>query len=605
VAPVATAIPAFIGYTEKAENTVADDLLDTPTRLTSLLDYETYFGTAQDESDINVVVSSDDKIVVTNTTPSKYLMYYSLQMYFANGGGPCYVTSVGTYGKALPDAITLAKLETGLAAVRKEDEPTLLLFPDATSLSVPADFYAINNSALTQCNELQDRFTIMDTFTDASSSIDELRDGINLGKDYLKYGAAYYPFLSTILDYAYNETDVSVENASSNSSKENATNLLESIVAGDLGALLETLAVTRDLIAGGGTSVSSSNLENVRSQSQAVLNYTENLKSTFDSIIEIAKEDGQSTTALEAWIVANLDDKISSMTSIQSTINSSTSRSTIINNLQVNTTNVFGTYGAASPETTPLLAAQFLFDADVTAVTTTPGDAFALVGAITTGSNFTTLEALETSDNVLFNRIKSAIGAVPIDLPPSSAMAGIYARVDNNVGVWKAPANVGVSYVVKPTVQISQEEQGDMNVTSSGKSVNAIRTFTGKGTLVWGARTLAGNDNEWRYVPVRRFFSFVEESVSEASEQFVFEPNDGNTWVRIRGMIENFLTQQWKAGALAGAKPSQAFYVRVGLGSTMTAQDILEGRMIIEIGMAAVRPAEFIVLRFSHKMQEA
>ena len=135
--------------------------------------------------------------------------------------------------------------------------------------------------------------------------------------------------------------------------------------------------------------------------------------------------------------------------------------------------------------------------------------------------------------------------------------------------------------------------------------MNALRSFTGKGILVWGARTLAGNDNEWKYVPVRRFFNMVEESVEKATAQFVFEPNDANTWVKVRAMIENFLILQWRAGALAGAKPEQAFYVRVGLGETMTADDILNGIMNIEIGMAAVRPAEFIVLKFSHKMQEA
>jgi hypothetical protein len=135
--------------------------------------------------------------------------------------------------------------------------------------------------------------------------------------------------------------------------------------------------------------------------------------------------------------------------------------------------------------------------------------------------------------------------------------------------------------------------------------VNAIRSFTGKGILVWGARTLAGNDNEWRYVSVRRFFNMVEESVKKASGQYVFEPNDANTWAKVRAMIENFLLLQWRAGALQGSKPEQAFYVNVGLGTTMTALDILEGRMIVEIGMAVVRPAEFIILRFSHKMPEA
>src|SRR5690606_32254038 len=206
---------------------------------------------------------------------------------------------------------------------------------------------------------------------------------------------------------------------------------------------------------------------------------------------------------------------------------------------------------------------------------------------------------------ILYNKIKAELEQQYVTLPPSSAIAGIYARVDSNRGVWKAPANESVSAAVEPTIKITHEAQQDLNVHTTGKSINAIRSFTGKGTLIWGARTLAGNDNEWRSVPVRRFFNMVEESVKKASGQFVFEPNDANTWVRIQGMIENFLTTLWKAGALQGAKPEHAFYVAVGLNKTMTALDILEGRMIIEIGMAAVRPAEFIILRFSHKMAES
>jgi len=97
----------------------------------------------------------------------------------------------------------------------------------------------------------------------------------------------------------------------------------------------------------------------------------------------------------------------------------------------------------------------------------------------------------------------------------------------------------------------------------------------------------------------------VEESVKNATERFVFDANDAKTWTRVKAMIENFLNQQWMSGALAGSTPEQAYYVSVGLNETMSAQDILEGRMIVEIGMAAVRPAEFIVLRFSHKLQEA
>jgi phage tail sheath protein FI len=101
---------------------------------------------------------------------------------------------------------------------------------------------------------------------------------------------------------------------------------------------------------------------------------------------------------------------------------------------------------------------------------------------------------------------------------------------------------------------------------------------------------------------VRRYFNMVEESVKNATEQFVFEPNDENTWVRVKSMIQNYLTQQWKSGALMGASTKEAFFVHIGLGETMTEQDLFEGRMIVEIGMAVVRPAEFIILRFMHKM---
>ena len=202
--------------------------------------------------------------------------------------------------------------------------------------------------------------------------------------------------------------------------------------------------------------------------------------------------------------------------------------------------------------------------------------------------------------------VKAQWDALNITLPPSAAVAGAYAYVDSNRGVWKAPANVSLTGVVEPTKRITDESQRDLNVdTVAGKSINAIRAFTGKGTLIWGARTLAGNDNEWRYVPVRRFFNMVEESSKKATEPFVFEPNDAGTWVKVQGMLENFLTTLWRQGALQGAKPEHAFYVAVGLNKTMTALDILEGRMIVEIGMAVVRPAEFIILRFSHKMAES
>ncbi len=165
-------------------------------------------------------------------------------------------------------------------------------------------------------------------------------------------------------------------------------------------------------------------------------------------------------------------------------------------------------------------------------------------------------------------------------------------------GVWKAPANISVKLVKEPKVLISDAEQQLMNIDIvNGKSINAIRTFPGKGVLVWGARTIAGNDNDWRYVPTRRFFIMVEESIKKGTEPFVFESNDFTTWTKVKVLTENFIFQQWRAGALQGATPQQAFYVKCGLGQTMSAQDIAEGRLITEIGMAVIRPAEFVIIR--------
>jgi hypothetical protein len=178
--------------------------------------------------------------------------------------------------------------------------------------------------------------------------------------------------------------------------------------------------------------------------------------------------------------------------------------------------------------------------------------------------------------------------------------------VDRDRGVWKAPANVTVASVIDLDQTFTDAEQGLLNVDpTSGKSINVIRSFTGRGTLVWGARTLAGNDNEWRYVPVRRLFIMIEESAKKASAFAVCEPNDATTCLKVKAMIESFLYGLWERGALAGSKPEAAYFVHVGLGTTMTTQDILEGRMIVKIGVAAVRPAEFIIIEFSHKLQEA
>lgn len=219
--------------------------------------------------------------------------------------------------------------------------------------------------------------------------------------------------------------------------------------------------------------------------------------------------------------------------------------------------------------------------------------------------NGQTLTQLRDSNPGLYGAIRGALDRQTVTLPPGAAVAGVYATVDRTRGVAKSPGNVSLAGIRNFTVDIDADLNDHLNLHPSGKSINALRQFTGRGPLVWGARTLAGNDNEWRYVSVRRFFNMAEESIKKATFPSVFEPNSAPTWIKVKGMIENFLTLQWRDGALAGAKPEDAFYVRVGLGTTMTAQDVLEGTMIVEIGMAVIRPAEFIVLRFAHKRPEA
>ena len=243
------------------------------------------------------------------------------------------------------------------------------------------------------------------------------------------------------------------------------------------------------------------------------------------------------------------------------------------------------------------------------------GDGSAKVTAGVVGSPFSynagegansTLSQIKTDNTAVYNAAMKMLQKQRVTLPPSPVMAGVYATTDRTRGVWKAPANIALTSVLAPVTKITNAEQEDLNVdATSGKSINAIRSFTGQGTVVWGARTLLGNDNEWRYISVRRLFNTVEESTQKATAFAVFEPNDATTWLKVKGMIESYLFGLYEQGAFAGSTPESAYYVNVGLGTTMTAQDILEGRMVVEIGLAAVRPAEFIVLKFSHKLQEA
>ena len=452
IASVETAIPAFIGYTDRAQWRAPDDLTNKPWRITSMLEYEQYFGFPDPEKPgtLSVTIKQSPKLEINaaanDATRSKFLMHYSLQMFFANGGGPCWIVSIDNYTNE-GGVINPVKLKAGLAEAAKINEITLLLFPDSINLTTETDYYDVHAAAIKQCVDLQDRFVIMDVYHLPDNGnvwrldIDLFRNRLSGTTDDLKYAAAYFPRISTGVDFNYK-------------------------------------------------------------------------------------------------VAGTTDDN----------------------------------------------------DAAVSVVGFPEADSLA---------------TLKGKNNPFYFLAKNALQNIRMTLPASSALAGIYAKVDNLRGVWKAPANINIENAIEPEYLITSFDQQDLNVdVLAGKSINVIRKFEGRGpAIVWGARTLAGNSNEWRYIPVRRFFNMVEESTKNATEQFVFEPNDRNTWVRVKSMINNYLIQQWKAGALMGTTEREAFYIHVGLGETMTELDILEGRMIIEIGMSVVRPAEFIILRFMHKMQ--
>ncbi len=186
----------------------------------------------------------------------------------------------------------------------------------------------------------------------------------------------------------------------------------------------------------------------------------------------------------------------------------------------------------------------------------------------------------------------------PVDVAPSGHMAGLYARVDNDRGVHKAPANEVLRGISGLADDINQREQDLLNPVG----INALRFFANRGNLVWGARTLSA-DPEWRYVNVRRLFLNIEESIRRGTQWVVFEPNAEDLWARVRQSVTDFLDVFWRVGALEGTTQQQAFFVRCDR-STMTEADIAAGRLVVEIGIAPVKPAEFVIFRFQQKTRD-
>jgi len=668
VAAVDTAVPAFIGYVGKAEKrgenlfvpaTGTTPAVIKPTKIVSLPEFEAYFGKGPQRT-IDVILDSNDEIVSTDSSTS-YQLYDNIRMFFLNGGRKCYIVPVGFF--AASGDPQKGNIEAGLTTLRKVDEPTLIIIPDAVSLSGTGQF-EVYVQAMQQCADLKDRFTICDLQNVNSLSHEQVVENFrnNIGINNLKYGTSYTPWLKSTLDRDLHFRDINFErevtatpinlfDLTTDSDIRQMTSDLES-------AIIQVDFIESTLIGSPGLNEQFTNLvddintamdvydpEAVGAEADDIA--TAEVRDLYNAIRDLMLaiidfRDNQLPTVIVPPAIA---DPLANETYdfiLATDINNAFTAKDIANSFATllhhsnapdlggATVGIFTAGGSDLSEVaTDLGLGVGDTDTDVADLypaTPTVDDAVTIAtlarnAAISVIPNFVGLalsildsakayeKTFEESLPEAFGFYKNAISRITEDLsslPPSAAMAGIYATIDANRGVFKAPANVSLTGVNGLTYTIDDREQEGLNVdANAGKSINAIRAFTGKGTLVWGARTLAGNDNEWRYIPVTRFFIFAEESIKKAIEPFVFETNDANTWTKIKALISNFLTVQWRSGALAGAKPNQAFFVKVGLGETMTALDILEGRMIVEIGLAVVRPAEFIILRFSHKMQES
>jgi len=524
VVGVQTAVPAFIGYTEFAEIN-GKPVYNEPIKITSLVDFESIFGIGfKPAYDIVEVTDAteitegkyDFKVSDPTTPPavfkyynltqsgsSKFNLFNSMRLFYANGGGTCYIVSVGDYtaGGTLPDGVSVDKaiLDKGLDVIADQNGPTMLVVPDAVLLPaktggdpwVSDNYKDFIQEMLKQCDSLQDRVAILDVYgsqyatkTDLDQIVTQFQTDV--GDNGLSYGMGYFPFLDT--------TVVPISDFNYTNFTTDGLTLLKDILGWE----------NANLYNGG---VVPSSPADETAKYQAVQDYIDDMATT---IADNTEEERKKIITLNQNLTASL----------------------------------------------PLL--------------------------------INILTVIVDENDVL---------------PPCGAMAGVFTAQDTNNGVWNAPANIALSAVNQPTFQLTDEQQGDLNVPINGRAIDAIREFTGRGSVVWGARTLDGNSNDWRYIQVRRTLIYIEQSIKNAIDPFVFAANDANTWVKVTAMVSSFLQGLWSQGGLMGDTASDAFTVQCGLGSTMTPQDVLEGYMVVQVTVQMIRPAEFIELTFKQTME--
>ena len=470
----------------------AQEALAANTDVTKASDLEAAVKTAQTVID-NIALSADFSTngyaYNLDTTTINYRMYSGIKFFYKNGGGTCYIMTIGAYDYSKSAITDTTDFMNAITLLKKETEPTMLVIPDAVEIMDPtadpasanylkdkyANAYSLQNEMINHCGEMMNRVAILDVpggFSEpmvGTTSIEQFRNSVEptLPK-FNSYAATYYPWLHTTV---YQTSEITFANVN---------------------------------------------------------------KKSYDQITQLLN-------------IEFTDAK-----------------------------------GVLSPDIAKIISA-------FSATPTTSLDKAGLI-----------LQNLSKSYQLLMGSIMEHMNL----MAPSAGMAGIYTTVDNNEGVWIAPANVGMQSTIMPAIKIDHAAQEDLNMPIDGKSICAIRAFTGRGNLVWGARTLDGNSNDWRYINVRRTLIYIEQSVQDAAKAYVFAPNDAGTWVNVQSMISSFLTGLWKQGGLVGPKPADAFSVTVGLGSTMTGEDILNGIMRVAVKVAVSHPAEFIEITFQQEMQK-
>ncbi|HAA20734.1 MAG TPA: hypothetical protein DCP28_18945, partial [Cytophagales bacterium] len=512
----------------------------------------------------------------------RFYLYDCISLYFLNGGGPCHILSVGDYNT--PAADVYGALEGALGELEKDslEETTLVCIPDLHVQHKPegeearkpvlteAQYGTLVSKLLTICDQLQGKFAIVDVLQMGTKVLEDsamIRDKINpTTAESLRFGAVYYPWVKTLASVSLTYDQIGITQALSGDPTVAAAESLQE----ELSLLAEDFPVDEVSLVGiqaGYTALKDEFLQSTDSTSK---NKFSNL---FEFLYELVlgmyhSEENDRLPSLVPSILAVKEDRgvisqISKLLSFKGVVDRDANGLTDpIGSLEdeafewfspdkdsiqeVELVEADGSISGYSPDFSDMPGSskkekreRVLQDLESGLYVNLPTLFTGIGSAHDTGAfRLSRLEQQIVDENPYYVRAQAAIEDYLLQVPSVGAVAGLYAENDRTSGVWSSPANLRLQSVEGPVASVTRAQQDTFNVdASTGKSINVIRNFTGSGTLLWGARTLAGNSNEWRYISVRRYFSFAEKSIEQAIAPFLFSPNNTQTWVRVRAMI--------------------------------------------------------------------